>query len=171
MEDNGIQKKETIKDFMVPFADYPSINQNATLEEAVNLMYRISREKGYHWLVVLDDNGKITGFLTLRNVMETISDLAPKAGGWLGIFAYSRPGYFYWEGVQAIKNTPVKKCIRPLVDVHVRETDYPAQAAEIILNRRITIVPVLNDREEVVGIVRPVDLLPFFKNLFDHAPN
>ncbi|MCL6634405.1 MAG: CBS domain-containing protein [Peptococcaceae bacterium] len=164
------EKKETIRDFMVSLADYPTVHEDATLEQAVNIMYRMAREKGYRWLVVLDGRGGIKGFLTLRNVMEAISNLAPKAGGWMGIFTYSRPGFFYWEGVQAIKDTPVKKCIKPLVDVFVKETDYPAQAAELILNRRITIVPVVDDGGNVVGIVRPVDLLPFFKNLFDHAP-
>lgn len=164
------EKTETISDFMISLSDYPSVNHETTLEQAVEMMYRMSMEKGYRWIIVLDDSGKITGFLTLRNVMEAISNLAPKAGGWMGIFTYSRPGFFYWEGVQAIKNTPVKKCVKPLIDVFVQETDFPAQAAEIILNRRITIVPVMNDKGKVVGIVRPVDLLPFFKKLFDNTP-
>ncbi len=160
----------TVKDYMVPFHDYPSINQNATLEEAVSLMHRMAREKGYRWLVVLDDGGKIKGFLTLRNVFEAISELAPKAGGWLGVFTYNRPGYFYWEGLQLIKDTPVKKLIKPLIDVSVYETDNPVKAAEIIINRRITILPILNAENKMVGIVRQVDLLPFIKGLFENAP-
>ena len=160
----------TVKDYMVPFHDYPSINHNATLEEAVDLMYRMVREKGYRWLVVLDDGGNIKGFLTLRNVFEAISELAPKAGGWLGVFTYNRPGYFYWEGLQLIKDTRVKKLIKPLIDVSVFETDSPARAAEIIINRRITILPILNAELKAVGIVRPVDLLPFLKGLFENAP-
>ncbi|KJS16355.1 MAG: hypothetical protein VR69_09180 [Peptococcaceae bacterium BRH_c4b] len=160
----------TVKDYMVPFHDYPSINQNATLEEAVSLMHRKAREKGYRWLVVLDDGGKIKGFLTLRNVFEAISELAPKAGGWLGVFTYNRPGYFYWEGLQLIKDTRVKKLIKPLIDVSVYETDSPVKAAEIIINRRITILPILNAENKTVGIVRQVDLLPFIKGLFENAP-
>lgn len=130
-------------------------------------MDRMAKEKGYRWLVVLDDDENITGFLTLRNAFEAMSNLAPKAGGWLGIFTYNRPGMFYWEGVQLIKDTPLKKSIRPLVDVFVQETDPPAKAAELILNRRITIVPVVDGQNKVVGIVRPVDLLPFIKKLFE----
>ncbi|MHB1043488.1 MAG: CBS domain-containing protein [Eubacteriales bacterium] len=166
-----VEKTKIIRDYMVPFSDYPTIDQNATLEQAVNMMYVMAKKKGYRWIVVVDEKGKIAGFLTLRNVMEIIGDLAPKAGGWMGMFTYARPGFFYWEGVQAIRNTPVKKCVKPLVDVYAQETDFPSVAAELILNRRITIVPVINDENEVVGIVRPVDLLPFFKNLFDHAPD
>ena len=163
MQDNVV----TIKDLMVPFEDYPRINQKATLEQAVNLMYQMTKEKGYRWVVVLDDQENIVGFLTLRNVFEAISNLAPKAGGWMGVFTYNRPGFFYWDGVQLIKETPVKKCIRPLVDISVQESDYPIKAAEIIMNRRITILPVLNQQQQVVGIIRPVDLLPFIKNLFN----
>lgn len=164
------EKMEMIKDLMISLEDYPSVSQDTTLEQAVNMMLRMSQDKGYRWLVVMGDKGNIVGFLTLRNIMEAISTLAPKAGGWMGIFTYSRPGFFYWEGVQAIKDTPVKKFIKPMVDVFVQETDYPAQAAEIILNRRVTIVPVTDDQGKVIGIVRPVDLLPFFKKLFDNTP-
>lgn len=163
-------EQDRVKDYMIPFSDYPSVNQNMTLKEAVNLMDRMAKEKGYRWLVVLDDDDNIAGFLTLRNVFEAMSNLAPKAGGWLGIFTYNRPGMFYWEGIQLIKDTPLKKCIRPLVDVFVQETDPPSKAAELILNRRITIVPVINDQDKVVGIVRPVDLLPFIKKLFETVP-
>jgi len=163
-------KPKTVKDYMIPLADYPTLPGNATLEQAVNMMYRMSREKGYRWIVVLDQNNKIAGFLTLRGVFEAINNLAPKAGGWLGVFTFNRPGMFYWEGVQMIKDTPLKKCIKPVVQVSVAEDDYPSKAAEIILNRRITIVPVVNEQGEVVGIVRPVDLLPFIKQLFDNAP-
>lgn len=165
------EKEVKIRDLMISLKDYPTLKQDATLEEAVNLMYRMARDKGYRWIVVLDDNDNIAGFLTLRSVMEAISSLAPKAGGWMGAFIYNRPGTFYWDGVQSIKNTPVRKWTQPMVDVFVQEDGYPATAAEIILKRRITIVPVVNDKMKVVGIVRPVDLLPFFKDLFDHAPN
>jgi CBS domain-containing protein len=86
------------------------------------------------------------------------------------VFTYNRPGFFYWEGLQLIKNTPVSKLIKPLIDVSVYENDSPAKAAEIIINRRITILPILNDELKPVGIIRPVDLLPFIKGLFENAP-
>ncbi|HBX24633.1 MAG TPA: CBS domain-containing protein [Desulfotomaculum sp.] len=164
------EQAEVIRDYMIPFSDYPKVNHNVTLEEAVNMMHSTAKTKGYRWIVVMNDDKKIAGFLTLRSVFEAFSNLAPKAGGWLGVFNYARPGLFYWEGVQLIKDTPLKKCIRPLVEVHVHENDPPAKAAEIIIKRRITIVPVVDDQNEVIGIVRPVDLLPFIKRLFDNAP-
>lgn len=164
------EQNDTVRNYMIPLMDYPTVNQETTLEEAVNLMHDMAKTKGYRWIVVMDDERRITGFLTLRSVFEAVSNLAPKAGGWLGFLNYSKPGLFYWEGVQMIKDTPLKKCIRPLVDVYVQETDHPSKAAEIILSRRITIVPVINEQQEVVGIVRPIDLLPFIKRLFDNAP-
>lgn len=161
---------EAIKDLMIPISDYPTINQNATLQQAVNMMYRMTKAKGYRWIIALDDNSNLVGFLTLRNVMEGINNFGPKAGGWLGVLNYGKPGLFFWEGIQAIKDTPVKKLIRPLVDVYVKETDHPSKAAEIIFNRRVTIVPVVSEKEELVGILRLVDLLPFLNNLFENAP-
>lgn len=164
------EEQDRIKDYMIPFSDYPSVSQKMTLEEAVNLIHRMVKDKGYRWLLVLDGNNNITGFLTLRSIFEAMSTLAPKAGGWLGIFTYNRPGMFYWEGIRSIRDTPLEKLIKPLVDVHVQETDPPSKAAELILNRRITIVPVMDDRNKIVGIVRPVDLLPFIKKLFESVP-
>lgn len=163
-------KAETIKDFMVPFTDYPRLNHNATLQDAIEIMYTMSREKGYRWIVVLDDNNKIAGFLTLRTVFESIHKLGSEAGNKLNIFGYAPHDTFFWEGIQSIKDTPLKKCLRPLVDVSIKDDEYPAKAAEVIIKRKITIVPVVNDQNEVVGIIRPVDLLPFIKNLFDNAP-
>lgn len=155
------EKTKAIQDFMISVSDYPTINHSATLEQAVDMMHEMSKKKGYRWIVVLDDNGNLAGFLTLRNVFEAVNNLVPKDSGWMGIYTK----------IQLIKETPLKKCIRPLVNVFVRKTDHPTKAAEIILNHRITIVPVMDDQMNVVGIVRPVDLLPFIKKLFDSAPN
>lgn len=165
------EKIETVRDYMILFSEYPKVNHDTTLQEAVKIMYSMYRERGFRWLIVLNEGGNIMGFLTLRRVLETISSLAPKAGGFLGIFTYNRPGFFYWQGLPLIKDTPLKKCIRPLVDVYVNVNDHPSKAAELILNRRITIVPVLDDEEKVVGIVRPIDLFPFISKLFEQDPH
>ncbi|SFR08361.1 CBS domain-containing protein [Desulfoscipio geothermicus] len=165
------EKAKTIKDYMIPLSDYPHVNDNTTLHEAVNIIHRMSKEKGYRWLVVMNDNNNIAGFLTLRNIFEAISKLAPRAGGLLGIFStVSRPDFFFLEGIQLIKDTPIKKCIKPMVQVSVHENDSPGKVAEIILSHRITITPVVNSQNEVVGVVRPIDLIPFIKKLFDNAP-
>ncbi len=159
-------KMEMVKDLMIPLSDYSTIGKNATLEEAVGLMHKSAREKGFRWVLVLDNDGNIIGILTLRAVFEALGNLAPKAGGWLGI-SFNRPELFFWDGLKLIKDTPVTKFVRPVVDAFVMETDPPSRAVEIILRRRITIVPVLNQNLKVVGIIRPVDLLPFIKMLFE----
>jgi CBS domain-containing protein len=66
-----------------------------------------------------------------------------------------------------MKDTPVTKFVRPVVDAFVLENDPPSRAVEIIIKRKITIVPVLDSDLKVVGIVRPVDLLPFIIKLFE----
>lgn len=159
-------KTDMVRDFMIPLSDYSTIHKNTTLEEAVNLMYTSAREKGFRWVLVLDEGGNITGILTLRAVFEALGTLAPRAGGWLGI-SFNRPELFFWEGLKLIKDTPVTKFVRPVVEAYVMETDPPSRAMEVIMKRRITIVPVLDKSLKVVGIIRPVDLLPFIKMLFE----
>jgi CBS domain-containing protein len=148
---------KTVKDYMISISNYPTINIDKTIEQAVYMMNEMTNKKGYRWIIAVDDNNNLVGFLTLRSVFEAINDLIPQSGNWMGISTK----------IQLVKNTPLKKCVRPLINVTVSENDHPVKAAEKILNRRITIVPVVNDRSEIVGIVRPVDLLPFIKELFD----
>jgi len=165
------KRAKTIGDYMVPLSDYPRVSYNTTLHEAVNIIFQKSREKGYRWLIVMDDKNEIAGFLTLRNVFEAVSNLAPRASGMFGIFTgLSRQDLFYLEGVQLIKDTPLKKCIKPLIKVSVHVDAPPGTAAELILKHRITITPVMDGQGNIVGIIRPIDLLPYIKELFDNAP-
>jgi CBS-domain-containing membrane protein len=156
---------DSVRDLMIPLNEYSNIDQNATLEEAVDLMYRSIYEKGYRTLAVLDGGGNVIGFLTSRAVFEALGKLAPKAGGWLGI-SFNRPELFFWDGLKLIKDTPVKKLLRPVVDAYVREGDYPSRAVEMILKRGVTLLPVLDERDKMTGVIRSVDLLPFIKKLF-----
>jgi len=157
---------DRISDLMIPLSDYPTLNKKATFEEAVNIMYGSAMDKGFRWVLVLDEEERITGILTLRAVFQALGSLAPKAGGWLGI-SFNRPEMFFWDGLKLMKDTPVTKFVRPVVDAYVVESDPPARAMEIIMQKRITIVPVLDKNLKVVGIIRPVDLLPFIKKLFE----
>ncbi|MCL5056850.1 MAG: CBS domain-containing protein [Actinobacteria bacterium] len=159
-------KADKVLDYMIPLYHYSTLHKNATFEEAVNMMNESAKEKGYRWVLVLDDNGKIVGILTMRNVYNALGSLASRAGGWLGM-SYNNAGLFFWDGLKLMKDTPVTKFIRPVVDAFVFENDPPAKAVEIIIKRKITIVPVLDSNLKVVGIVRPVDLLPFIIKLFE----
>lgn len=157
---------DRVSDLMIPLSDYPTLNKGATFSQAVDLMYGSAKEKGFRWVLVLDEEQRITGILTLKAVFEALGNLAPKAGGWLGI-SFNRSELFFWDGLKLMKDAPVAKFVRPVVDAYVVESDPPARAMEIILNKRITIVPVLDKNLKVVGIIRPVDLLPFIKKLFE----
>lgn len=160
------EKVDRVSDYMIPLADYSTLNKKATFEEAVNLMNESAKKKGYRWVLVLDDDGKIVGILTLRNVYDELGALASKTGGWMGI-SFNRPDLFFWDGLKLMKDTPVTKYVRPVVDAFVMENDPPARAVEILIKRKITIIPVLDSDLKVVGIVRPVDLLPFIVKLFE----
>ncbi|MFZ5597951.1 MAG: HPP family protein [Bacillota bacterium] len=157
---------DKVGDLMIPLAHYSTLNKKATFEDAVNLMIESAKEKGFRWVIVLDDEERITGILTLRAVYEALGTLASKAGGWMGL-SFSHSEIFFWDGLKLMKDTPVTKFIRPVVEAYVMESDPPSRAVELILKKHITIVPVLDNNLKVVGIIRPVDLLPFIKKLFE----
>ncbi|MTI85256.1 MAG: CBS domain-containing protein [Firmicutes bacterium] len=148
---------KTVKDYMVPWSDYPAIKVDKTLEQAVDMINDMASKKGYRWIIVTDENNDLVGFLTLRSIFEAIDNLVPQSGDWMGISTR----------IQLIKDTSLRECMKPMVNVTTFENDPPMKVAELILNNRVTIVPVLNDKSDIVGIIRPVDLLPFIKELFD----
>ena len=160
------EKNDQVKDYMIPLSDYSTLNKRATLHDAITIMNESARTKGYRWVIVLDDDGNIAGILTIRNVYDALGSLASKAGGWLGI-SFNRADLFFWDGLKLIKDTPVTKFVQPVVDAFVLENDPPARALETIIRRKITIVPVMDKNLKVVGIIRPVDLLPFIQKLFE----
>jgi CBS domain-containing protein len=160
------EKADRVQDYMIPLSHYSTLSRRATFEEAVKMMNESAKEKGFRWVLVLDDDQKIVGILTLRSVYDALGSLASKAGGWLGI-SFNNADLFFWDGLKLMKDTPVTKFVRPVVDAFVLENDPPSRAVEIIIKRKITIVPVLDSDLKVVGIVRPVDLLPFIIKLFE----
>lgn len=160
------RKMDSVGDLMIPLSDYSTVNENATLEEAVELMYHSIIERGHRTMAVIDDSGKVVGFLTTRAVFEALGKLAPKAGGWLGI-SFNRPEIFFWDALKLVKDTPVKKVMRPVVAACVRDTDYPSKAVEMVLKHGVTILPVVDEHKEIIGFARASDLLPFVKKLFE----
>ena len=163
---------KTIGEYMVPFEDYQRVTYDTTLHEALNIIAKEHDEKGYQWVIVLNENNEIDGFLTLRNIFEAVSNLALSASGMFSILTnLSRDDMFYLEGVQLIKDTPLKKAVMSLnnkISVHV--DDAPGIAAVLMLRHHITIIPIRDNQDKIIGMVRPIDLLPYIQELFDHAP-
>ncbi len=121
-----------IKDWMT--TDVITIDPEASMMRAAKLM----KEKGIRRLPVVDDKGKLLGMLSDRDVKEA----SPSKATTLDVHEL-----YYLLSEIKVKNimTP-----NPLT---IRDTDTVLKCAAIMHDKKISGLPVLNDKDELVGIM------------------
>ena len=171
-------KNRKVKELMIPLEDYVTVNQNATLSEAVLTLRNAWTKKGphkyhHHAVLAIDDNGKVVGKLSMH---DTILALEP---GYRGLF---HPGYNKDKDItpKYIKDSLEQYAIwqAPLEDLCQKgghylvkdvmqspHTGHPisenaslAEAAHAMILGRNQSLIVINDQNEVVGVLRLTDL-------------
>lgn len=115
------------------------IHQDATLEEAQALM----EERGIRRLPVVDEEGRLVGILTQGDLREataikaTVNPYAPEASEtWLTVAEAMTP-----NPITVSPDTPIW------------------QVAELLIEKKIGGVPVLDERNDLCGIVTTSDIL------------
>lgn len=121
-----------IKDWMTK--DVITVDPETSMMRAAKLM----KEKGVRRLPVVDEKGKIVGMLSDRDVKEA----SPSKATTLDVHEL-----YYLLSEIKVKNimTP-----NPLT---IRETDTVVKCAAIMHDKKISGLPVLNEKDELVGIM------------------
>ena len=114
--------------------DVITVDPEASMMRAAKLM----KEKGIRRLPVVDDKGKLLGMLSDRDVKEA----SPSKATTLDVHEL-----YYLLSEIKVKNimTP-----NPLT---IRDTDTVLKCAAIMHDKKISGLPVLNDKDELVGIM------------------
>lgn len=114
--------------------DVITVDPEASMMRAAKLM----KEKGIRRLPVVDDKGKVVGMLSDRDVKEA----SPSKATTLDVHEL-----YYLLSEIKVKNimTP-----NPLT---IRDTDTVLKCAAIMHDKKISGLPVLNDKDELVGIM------------------
>lgn len=156
---------KTVRDILVPIADFPVIAPSATLREAYALLQGRHAAGGwrYRHMLVLDEGGMVAGVLSLQDMLRALmpeyikaSLRQDQAGG-----GDDRALVALWqEGFAAqcrlAADLPVSACmteVRHTVDA----ADPLTRAAYLMILRGVHMLPVL-DGARVVGVVRIVDV-------------
>lgn len=132
-----------------------SIKATTPLVKIVALMrqYNISN------LPVLDNENQLIGIVRERNLMSYESNLhLPSYIQFLEILSVKGDDQSIQQSLEAITQMPAQKIMEREVPV-VRPTTDVRVVASIFTERDISSVPVINKKQEVVGIVSRVDLL------------
>ena len=159
------------KDVMVPITEYATVGEEDSLKQALFTL-RDSLASGHRTLAVLDKNGNLAGFLTTRTILKTLETLAFKdnslAGtGWKIPLVESWARFFLKSKLEQANEVKAKDVMRPVHKIFVREDTSLPEVTRTILQNRVNHIPVLNEEQKVVGIIRAVDVLDIIGNLLD----
>jgi DNA-binding response OmpR family regulator len=164
-----VPTEKTVRDVMIPIADYTTLNQESTIKEAIDKLREsffakvsTSRimETGHRSLLVFDDRDKIIGILAIIDLLRAIMPgylSAPKPS-MADSIQYSP---MFWSGmfqreVIRLADKKIKDVMSPApraidADANLMEAAYTM----IYQNKRRLAVM---DSEEVIGVIREQDL-------------
>lgn len=160
-------QNKTAADIMVPIDSYVTINEEATLYEAIKALQGAMHSEGKAWhghrsVLVLSDGGKLVGILTMRGLLRAAGlkdldeDPGIKAESW---------GWYYVHQLREETKVRVRDIMRPLelytVDVEVSVLD----VALALLKYQVNSLPVMQKGRQV-GIVRSIDVFMVIDEYF-----
>lgn len=151
--------KKTAEEVMVVIEDYNTIDEKATVYEAIRVLRESFHRDGRAWyghrsVIALNDAGEPTGILTLRGILraaglrELEDDPDLKADSW---------GWNYINKLREESRLCVRDIMQPLGLASVRARDDLTDVAKALLKHNVNSLPV-SKKGRVVGIVRAMDV-------------
>ena len=135
----------TVREIMVDVFEYPHIPYWFTLRQAAGIVRNtlLQGERPVHPPVVLvfDEKYNLVGMANLREIMRGLEPL------WSGDGQAAAPGG------KPVSETPIATVMRA-TEAFVEPGAGVADAARIILETGLELVPVLEDRKKLIGVVR-----------------
>ncbi len=133
----------TVREIMVDVFEYPHIPYWFTLRQAAGIIRNtlLGGEKHVYPLVVLvfDEKYNLVGMANLREIMKGLEPLWTAAGA--------------APGGKPASEAPVATVMRP-AQAFVEPGASLADAARIIVEHGLDLVPVLENRKKLIGVVR-----------------
>ena len=137
----------SVREIMVDVFEYPHIPYWFTLRQAAGIIRNtlLGGEKHVHPLVVLvfDEKYNLVGMANLREIMKGLEPLWAAAPASFGDTAVGKP----------VSEAPVATVMRS-TEFFVEPGASVADAARIIVEHGLELVPVLEDRKKLIGVVR-----------------
>jgi len=139
----------TVREIMVDVFEYPHIPYWFTLRQAAGIIRNtlLGGEKHVQPLVVLvfDEKYNLVGMANLREIMKGLESLWSGAGDTAALEAGG--------GGKPVAEAPIATVMRS-TELFVEPGASVADAARIIVEHGLELVPVLEDRKKLIGVVR-----------------
>jgi len=138
-----------VSEFMT--RNYPAVREETSIQDFVRLLY----QSGFSGLPVIDEGGRVVGFISERDVLEAALpgylDLLESESFWPEVEKFS-------ENLRGITQEPVKHFMRQEV-VKVSQDEDDLYVAELMIRKGLKVVPVVDREGVLIGLVRRIDLL------------
>jgi len=138
----------SVREIMVDVFEYPHIPYWFTLRQAAGIVRNtlLGGEKHVHPLVVLvfDEKYNLVGMANLREILKGLEPL------WAGSPDAAAPGA---AGGKPASEAPVATVMHS-AQFFVEPGASVAEAARLIVEHGLELVPVLEDRKKLIGVVR-----------------
>ncbi len=142
------------KDLMTPLQEY--LRPDNTLKDAVNLLRTAKRGEervGVKGLPVLDENGKLVGMLSMRDILKAV---------WPSYMSLMDLGDFTWDGmVESIAKKVADKKVAMVMTRDVMTVRGDASLMECVdhmIKKNVKRLPVVDKTGKVVGMLYERDV-------------
>ena len=133
-----------VNDVYIQLDDYPNISLDAPIGHAFHMMHRVLEDKTkFRTLLVMDDDDHLKGYLSIRGLIRAVG-----------------PDYLH-------KKRPVRDHMT-LMEDQVSLDDPIAKCLYLLLFRDVLVLPVV-ENDELIGVVRLVDLFELIANNVEKA--
>ena len=153
-----------VKDIMNPITSY--LSPEDTMQEAVVKMRKAKRPnlQGVKGLVVLDKQGVLVGILSIKDILRAT----------IPVYLDLKLSRFSWDGMleemaKRVACAKVKEymSVRP---VTISEEASLMTCADLLIDKNLQRLPVVNQQNEVVGIIYIRDIYNVVSNVFVDEP-
>ena len=147
--------KINLRQIMIPLDQYPSISENGSLDNAINILTAEFKKRDNKWhnyeaIFTTGSSGEITGILTLRSALiATRKFRYPSLRLRLLNLLFNEP--------LPTSNLEVKNFMHPLKSRLVNISDELDEVISLVLKHSFNSVLVSNN-QKIVGVIRTIDL-------------
>lgn len=153
-----------VKDLVIPLDDFPHLNENQTLHDAVEIILSYTCGEfdriRYAEILILNDRNQLSGRVTIQNILLNLDPRLKEASKVKG-FEGKESGFTnlitLWEDsffVECTKRSHIliKDLMTP-INHTAKGGDSVLKALAIMINTNITVLPAIDDGY-VIGVIR-----------------
>ncbi|MEW6726988.1 MAG: CBS domain-containing protein [Bacillota bacterium] len=153
--------EKAVREVMLPLDECPTVMQNDTVQEAVNVLLR-GMQAGHQCVLILDDDRKPVGILSSRTLLQTLEPDFVVTPNW------SLP--VFWPGFLSAKcrqeaRRKVQEIMDPIDVLAVRAGDPLTRAVHAMVSNNVGALPVV-EGDRVLGLVRLTEVFNEIGHLF-----